>query len=148
MSKSTTSTLNDLIETLKDGQEGFKTAAEGVKDASIRSIFTEYSNQRAQYAGQLQELVRSLGDANPADSSSVAATLHRGWINIKSAVTGKDDHSILEEAERGEDVAKQAYTDALATDLPPNVRSIVQTQAEGVKEAHDKVRDLRNALAA
>lgn len=145
---STTATINDLIETLKDGQEGFKSAAEGVQNPSLRSQFTEYSNQRAQFAGELQELARTLGDPSPEDSSSVASSIHRGWIDLKSAITGKNDHSILAECERGEDAAVAAYRDAVTAQLPASALSIVQRQAEAIKAVHDRVRALRDSTPA
>ena len=89
-------------------------------------------------------MVRELG-GDPETSSSIAGALHRGWINIKSAVTGQDDAAILNECERGEDVAKNAYKDALAADLPSNAASIVQQQATAVQQAHDRIRGLRDA---
>lgn len=138
------STLNNLIETCKDGQNGFQTAAEGVQNSNLKSIFYEFGQQRAQFAGELQTLVRELG-GDPENSGSTAAALHRGWINIKSAVTGQDDAAILNEAERGEDVAKNTYKEALEMSLPSNVSSVVQRQYTEVQAAHDKVRDLRNA---
>ena len=141
---SVVSTLNNLIQTCKDGQEGFQQAAEGVKDSSLKTLFYEYSQQRGQFAGDLQNLVRTFGD-EPEDSSSIAGALHRGWINIKSAVTGQDDAAILNECERGEDVAKNAYKDALAADLPANVASVVQEQATAVQQAHDRIRGLRDS---
>jgi uncharacterized protein (TIGR02284 family) len=137
-------TLNNLIETCKDGQEGFQQAAQGVQDSSLKSLFYEFSQQRAQFVGELQGLVRELG-GDPETSSSLAGALHRGWINIKSVVTGQDDAAILNECERGEDVAKNAYKEALAADLPANVASTVQRQATDVQMAHDKVRALRDA---
>lgn len=140
----TTSTLNNLIETCKDGQNGFQEAAEGVQDSSLKTVFYEYSQQRSKFAGELQTLVRELG-GDPENSGSVAAALHRGWINIKSVVTGKDDQAILNECERGEDIAKKAYLDALGTNLPANVASVVQQQSDAVQQAHDKVRDLRDS---
>ena len=138
------STLNNLIETCKDGQNGFQTAAEGVQNSNLKSTFYEFGQQRAQFAGELQTLVRELG-GDPENSGSTAAALHRGWINIKSAVTGQDDAAILNEAERGEDVAKNTYKEALEMSLPSNVSSVVQRQYTEVQAAHDKVRDLRNA---
>ena len=141
------STLNDLIETCKDGQNGFKTSAEGVERSDLKSTFYELGQQRSKFAGELQTLVRELG-GDPEKSGSVSASLHRGWINIKSAVTGQDDGAVLNEAERGEDAAKKAYKDALAENLPANVKTVVQKQAEDVNAAHDKVRDLRDSANA
>ena len=45
------STINDLIETLKDGQKGFREASEAVKDTQLKSLFSEFSLQRAKFAG-------------------------------------------------------------------------------------------------
>jgi uncharacterized protein (TIGR02284 family) len=138
------SVLNNLIETCKDGQNGFQEAAESVEDSSLKSLFYEYSQQRAQFAGELQALVKDLG-GEPTNSGSVGANLHRRWIDVKSLVTGKDDAAILNECERGEDVAKNAYQDALKANLPASVLTVVQRQSDSVKEAHDRVKSLRNA---
>lgn len=137
------STLNDLIETCKDGEQGFQQAADGVNRADLKSLFNEYARQRAQFASELQMEVSRLG-GNPEKSGSVSGSLHRGWMNIKAAVTGKDDHAILAEAERGEDAAVKAYQDALAKDLPSDLRSKVESQYNQVLEAHSRVRALRD----
>lgn len=138
------STLNNLIETCKDGQDGFQQAADGVERSDLKSVFYEFSQQRSQFVGELQGLVRELG-GDPETSGSIAASLHRGWINIKSVVTGKDDGAILNECERGEDVAKNAYKDALQANLPANVNEVVQRQSAAVQTAHDKIKALRNS---
>jgi uncharacterized protein (TIGR02284 family) len=138
------STLNGLIETCKDGQDGFKEAAEGVKRSDLKSIFYEFSQQRSQFVGELQGLVRELG-GDPEKSGSVAGALHRGWINIKSAVTGQDDAAILNECERGEDVAKKTYKEAVEEPLPANITSTVQQQFTAVQSAHDRIKALRDA---
>ena len=138
------STLNGLIETCKDGQDGFKAAAEGVKDSSLKTVFYEFGQQRATYVGELQTLVRELG-GDPENTGSTAAALHRGWINIKSAITGQDDTAILNEAERGEDVAKNAYKEALEMNVPANVLNVLQNQYSGVQAAHDRVKALRDS---
>lgn len=138
------STLNNLIETCKDGQNGFQTAAADVENSNLKSVFYEFGQQRARFVGELQTLVKELG-GDPENTGSTAATLHRGWINIKSVLTGKDEAAILNEAERGEDIAKNAYEKAAAMSLPANVSSVIQKQYAEVKMAHDKVRDLRDA---
>ena len=141
------STLNNLIETCKDGQNGFQTAADGVKNTELKTLFSTYAQQHAKFAGDLQSEVRRLG-GDPEKSGSVAATLHRGWINIKSTVTGEDESAVLAECERGEDSAVSNYQDALAANLPANVRDVVQRQFTQIKEAHDRIRSLEQASGA
>jgi len=142
------SCLNNLIETCKDGQDGFKTAAEGVDRSELKTLFYEFSQQRATFAGELQNEVRRLG-GDPEKSGSVAASLHRGWIDIKSAVTGHDDNAIIAECERGEDSAVRNYKDALTDEnLPSDVRTLVERQYAAVQEAHDRVRSLERATGA
>jgi len=138
------STLNGLIETCKDGSNGFRTAADGVEDASLKRLFASYAEQRAQFAAELERLVASLG-GNPADSGHIAGAVHRGWINLKSVVTGKDDGAIISECERGEDFAKERYRKALDGSLPVDVRASVERQYMQLKEAHDHVRSLERS---
>ena len=143
MNNDAVSTLNSLIETCKDGEKGFKEAAEGLKSADIKAKFLEYSRERAQMAAELQVEVRSLG-GDPDKGGSMSGAMHRGWVDLKSAITGQDDHAIVSEAERGEDVAKAAYESALNEALPASAQTLVQQQAAKVRRVHDAVRDLRD----
>jgi uncharacterized protein (TIGR02284 family) len=138
------STLNNLIETCKDGQEGFKQASEGVKNSDLKTLFLTYSQQRAQFAGELQNEVLRLG-GDPEKTSSTVGALHRGWINIKSAITGADEGAIISECERGEDSAVSNYQDAIKGELPGDLRTIVERQFAEVKAAHDRIRSLERA---
>jgi len=142
--KEITSTINNLIETLKDGQEGFKQAAEGVKDPQLKSLFNEYSQQRSRFATELQSQARSLGEREPETSSSAAGALHRSWINLKSAVTRGDDHAILTECERGEDSAVEEYEKAMRDNLSAPLREIVARHYAEIKNAHDRIKNLRD----
>lgn len=142
--ESVISILNGLIETCRDGQEGFKQAAEGVESPEMKKFFYGNSQQRAEFAGDLQTLVQSLG-GDPENTGTIAGALHRGWMNIKTAVTGNDEAAILNECERGEDAAKNAYKDALEAALPNHVRDTVQQQYVLVQNAHDRVKALRDA---
>jgi uncharacterized protein (TIGR02284 family) len=138
------STINSLIETLKDGQEGFKQAADGVKDPNLKSLFREYSQQRSRFAAELQSQARSLGETEPEKSSSAAGAMHRAWINIKSAVTSGDDKAILNECERGEDSAVEEFRKAMEDNLPSPVSETVSRQYSEVKSAHDRIKSLRD----
>ena len=139
--------LNGLIETAKDGEDGFRTAAEKVKDPALKTLFSKYSSQRSSYATELQSAVTSLGE-KPSESGHVAASLHRGWMNLKEALAKDEDTALINEAESGEDAAKKAYSEALTKNLPGNVKSLVQKQYDGVLEAHNVVRDLKHSRQA
>lgn len=143
--KETLSIVNRLIETLKDGQEGFREASEAVQDHQLKSQLAEYSLQRSRFAGDLQSYAISLGEHDPEDTSSTAGALHRAWINIKSAVTSRNDHTILSECERGEDSAVSEYKKAMDGNLPGPLADIVSRQYTDVKAAHDHVKSLRDA---
>src|SRR3954447_12537332 len=103
--------IDNLIETLKDGQDGFKQAAESVKDPQLKSVFDEYSRQRAQFVSELRSQAQSPDDRESKPAGSAAGALHRGWINLKSALTAGDDHAILAECEGGDaPAAAEAHT--------------------------------------
>jgi uncharacterized protein (TIGR02284 family) len=138
----TISTLNSLIETCKDGERGFRDAAEGITNPEIRSMFEECARERATFARELQNCVSRLGGRTETEGS-FAGTMHRGWINLKEALTGRDNKAIINEAERGEDVAKEEFQKALEKDLPTDIRAIVDRQCRRVIEVHDMVRDLK-----
>ena len=131
--------LNALIETCKNGQFGFETAAQGIKSLQTATLFNQYAAQRAAFADELQERVRSLG-GKPEDSGTAAGAVHRGWIGVKSAATGGDEAALVAECERGENIAVKRYEEALREELPGPLRSVIAQQYTEVKAAHDRIR--------
>lgn len=132
--------LNNLIETCKDREYGYRAAAEAVNDDQLKTLFRAYEKQSAQYAAELQDEVRRLG-GDPDKGGSVAGWFMRGWMNIKSVVSG-DDSALVAECERGEDSAKSNYESALKEFLPADVQALIQRQFAGVREGHDRIRAL------
>ncbi|WP_263262593.1 PA2169 family four-helix-bundle protein [Pseudomonas sp. RIT-PI-S] len=145
--KEVVKTLNELIQTCKDGQEGFKACADDVKNPELKALFVKHAQECGSAAGELQAEVTALG-GSPEDSTSVAGDLHRRWVDVKSIFTGKSEEAVLNEAERGEDVAIKAYKEALAQPLPANVYAIVERQFHGVQRNHDQIKALRNIARA
>lgn len=138
--------LNNLLETTKDGEEGFRTCAAAVANPELKTVFETAARRCDEGAAELEAKIRSLGGA-PAQSGTVSGALHRAWTNIKSSITGMDEHAVLAECERGEDVAKHIYEAALGEALPADVEAIVRRQYQGVVHNHDHIRDLRNRAA-
>ncbi len=141
-------TLNSLIQTTKDGEKGYTNAAENTTNPELKSLFTEYAAARSQFAIELQNLVKIYG-GEPETESGVAAAVHRGWIDFKSVLTGKGDHAVLAECERGEDSAVASYRDALSeSELPAEVLRLIQEHYTQIQSAHDRVKALRDAAKA
>ena len=138
------STLNNLIETCRDGEQGFRNAAENLRDPEVKSLFSDFARERAGFAQELEQEVRRLG-GTPSQSGTVSGAVHRGWMDVKGAVAGRDDASIIAEAERGEDTAVAAYEDALRHPLPSGLDSVVHRQHTRIKEVHDRVHALEES---
>ncbi|HZS59684.1 MAG TPA: PA2169 family four-helix-bundle protein [Gemmatimonadaceae bacterium] len=134
-------TLNDLIETCRDGINGFRTAAEGVTSPIAKEVFLSRVHLIEKGLGDLDAAVTRLG-GTPVEHGHPAAPMHRAWINIKSAVTARDDKAILDEVVRGEEVAVQHYRDALAKPLPADVRAMVEMQERGTELNLERARAL------
>jgi uncharacterized protein (TIGR02284 family) len=130
-----------LIQICKDGQAGFRTAAKGVRSSDVKALFIKYANERASFVETLQlEILRMGGD--PDKAGSLTSSLHRGWINLKSALASGDEAIILAECERGEDVAEQVYKDASLLHLPPNIKELVSQQFACIRHVHERVLDM------
>jgi uncharacterized protein (TIGR02284 family) len=140
----TISVLNNLIEITNDGHKGFSNAAEHAKDAQLKALLASYAASCKSGAAELESLVRGLG-GKPKEGGTIGGAFRRGLTDVKASTSSHTDHAILEECEKGEDVAKKAYADALKEALPENVRAVVARQNADVIAHHDKVRDLRDS---
>lgn len=148
MADNNVSVLNDLIEVSCDGEQGFRKAAEDARNPELKTLFSSRATEISASVRELQSQVTALG-GKPEDHGSVAGALHRGWVSLRSAVTDRTDLAILEETEKGEDVAKKKYADALQeTDLSFDIRALIERQYQGVLRNHDLIRDLRNRYRA
>lgn len=149
INKEAISVLNDLIETSIDGEKGFHTAAEDAKNPEIKAYLLSRSSECKTAVAELQAEVRALG-GDPETSSSAAGGVHRLWVELKSALSGKTDEAVLNEVESGEDHALKAYKEAsqkaVEKNLPVNVTSLIQRQLAGTQANHDKVKALRDTV--
>jgi uncharacterized protein (TIGR02284 family) len=139
--------LNDLIETSKDGEYGFRECAEHAKSADLKQTFSSRADDCRRGAEELSAQVTALG-GKAEDSGSAMGALHRGWVAARGALASYDDKAMLEECERGEDVAVGRYRKALEKDLPPDVRSLLERHLMGAQRNHDQIKALRNQARA
>ncbi|RZI82880.1 MAG: PA2169 family four-helix-bundle protein [Microbacterium sp.] len=137
----------ELVETLKDGEHGFASAAEKVRDsdhAEWADTLQRLSEQRAGFRNEIVALGHEYADDVDV-SGSAAAALHRGWISLKDALTGDDAGGVLGAAVTGENHAVTEYEKALEQDLSPGFREVVARQHAAVVAARDEVKALHDA---
>lgn len=135
--------LNHLIETCRDAERGLRLAAGQAKSPVIKRLFLKLAEQRREFANELLPHAQRLGGASVADGTAAAA-VHRSWMQLKGRLASNPDRAVLEEAARGERYAVQAYDDAVADMIPPDVREIVEGQDLGVRIARRFVTEMIN----
>jgi uncharacterized protein (TIGR02284 family) len=147
------STLNELIETCKDGANGYRAAAEAVTESSLKATFTGFASQRDQFATELTGLFSKVGGAPaPEEHGSILGVVHRGWLAAKGwvaeKITGHDEIQVLAECERGDEHAVKAYEDAIFGNLPASLQPVLMRQAAEVKRAYEMVKKLKASREA
>jgi len=141
------SVLNGLIKTTLDSMKGYEDAAKDAESTQYATMFADFARDRSQVATSLQAQVRSLG-GDPEMDSSVLAAAHRSFMDLKQAITGKDDKAIIQEVERGEDHIKAKYEAAMQeTDLAPATTAAITEGYASVRAGHDKMSALKHSLA-
>lgn len=137
----------ELVETLKDGEKGFASAAEKLRDSDHPAWATtlqRLSDQRAGFSREIIELGHDYGD-DVDESGTVTAAVHRGWISLKDALTGDDANGVLGAAVTGENHSVSEYEKALEGDLSAGFRDVVSRQHAAVVAARDEVKALHDA---
>ncbi|WP_187271010.1 ferritin-like domain-containing protein [Neolewinella aurantiaca] len=139
-------TLNHLITTLYDGENGYKEAAEEVESPTLSTRFRQLAQQRYDFGHEIKPYIKSLG-GEVDKGGSVSANLHRVWMDLKSAVSGNDEAAILNECIRGEESAVKAYAEALEGDtLTGPVRETVSNQMTKISSTLADIRRMADSF--
>ena len=140
--------VNDLIKTTIDSVDGYRSAAEDANNNQFQAIFSERANERQHVADELRQHVRSLG-GDPQDGGSILAGAHRAFMDLRDAITGRDDKAVIAEVERGEDHIKAKFETALEdVNLGTETRTLISKCYDSVKSGHDQMRDLKHGMSA
>ena len=139
--------LNTLIATTLDSVKGYRDSAEETENPNHATFFREMAEERSRVAADLQQHVRSHG-GEPEMESSTAGAMHRSWLDLKSAITGRDDQAVINEVERGEDYLKTKYEAAMRDeDLSAECRGMIEQCFASVRKGHDRASQMKHAMA-
>lgn len=140
--------LNTLIATLLDSVDGYEKAAADSDNQQLVQRFRSRAQERQSAVRDLQAAVTAAG-GTPEDDGTVLASAHRAFLNLKEAVTGKDDKAIVAEVERGEDYLKEKFETALAdADFSPTARAAAADAWTSVRAGHDEMSALKHSMGA
>lgn len=142
----TVATLNRLVQICTDAEAGYRTAAECVRNRDLHDLFEVQAHQRTLFAVDLQGAIRTLGGETPATSGSLVGALMRGWTNLKSLLMNCDELAILAECRRSEELAEQAYAEALKLEMPPDIHAILERQHARIEEVLQRVQLLTDVI--
>lgn len=137
------STLNELLETCRDGEYGFNACASRTSNPELKAIFEQRSKECTSAALELYAQVLDLG-GTPEEGGTAGGAVQRGWAAVRGLLSGNSDYAILDECERGEDMALAHYRKAMKHVLPNDVRLLVERQMRGTQANHDQIKALRD----
>jgi uncharacterized protein (TIGR02284 family) len=139
--------LHELAATCRDGEAGYRQAAERIADPAVRKQLIVHAQRRAGLGAELIAEIQRLG-GDPETTGHLAGALHRGWIGLKSALAGSSDADLLGEVTRGEEFALQEYTAACRRPLPAETRKVLVRQLQDIEAASAEIAALRDRAGA
>jgi uncharacterized protein (TIGR02284 family) len=144
--ENTTDVLNDLIQINNDRIEGYRKAKDELdgQEPDLQALFDDFISQSTQIRDQLKEEV-NMRDEDAATDTTGRGKIYRKWMDVRVTFSGNNRKTVLENCERGEDAAQNAYKSALDEDLPENIRLELRDQKEILNRAHNEVKRLRDS---
>ena len=141
-------TLNTLTATLIDSVTGYEDAAANIESPRLQELFRESASERRKIVEELRSEVRRLG-GDPEDDGSFLGKTHQRFLDLKAAITGRDEKAVIDEVERGEDYLKSKFQAALQSgDLKGETHDLVERLYQQVKAGHDRVSALKHGMAS
>lgn len=135
-----TETLQKLLVKNYDAEKGFIKAMQEIEHTELRGFMQRQAVKRNHFANQLDKELHAL-NARPEVDGSLAADLHRIWIDVKSIISKDDISSVLEECMRGEKLSAEEYENALKEhDFPQHLRTVLNNQ---LSQIYHTIEDLQ-----
>jgi uncharacterized protein (TIGR02284 family) len=139
------STIEKLIETCKDGENGYLEAAQHARNPALKHFLEEQSEKRGRFAQELRdELSRMVGRHV---HGSAAGVMHRALMGLQSLLGG-DERTLMNAVQQGEQAALESYRAALQMAMPPQFENMLHRHADCIHKACEKAMDWQEERAA
>ena len=147
--EATVDVLTDILKLHNDRIQGYEMAIDDTEDADLKALFSHYADQSRQLSNDLTASIERAG-GTPPEGTTFLGQLHKGWMELKAAITSRDRAAVLASCEQGEDAIKAAYEKAIEPDsvVLMSVRTTLHQQYDDIKNAHDRIKALRDSAKA
>ncbi|WP_131539373.1 ferritin-like domain-containing protein [Pedobacter nototheniae] len=137
------SDLKGLISIVNDGKEGYQSASEATDSLELKAIFLKYAAERKAYELELKAHLVSHGAESENEDGGLLGVLHRAWIDVKEALSSKEDAAILGAIETGETAAIEKY-DSVLKDPKTHADhlDLLNKQRDGIQNALTEIKSL------
>lgn len=127
--------LNNLLEKNYDAEKGYQDAAERIENPTMKDFLQKQAQKRYDFGHEIKTEIKNYGE-EPDKGGSAKGTVHRAWMDLKTAVASSSEEQVMEEVQRGEQSAINEYNEVISeTSLPPSVQQILTKQRDQIVEA-------------
>ena|ERR1700716_1935850 len=138
-------TVRQVIGNLRDAQEGLQKIGEAIKEEPVKLFLLAESLARAEFRGELENILIQEGVHDVHETGTATGKLLKAWSGVKLKL-GAGDDSLLEIAEKEEQLAIEAYHQALSKKLPGPIKEVLETQVQRVVASHKFIVKARDIL--
>lgn len=132
--------IHDLVATCNDAAEGFGKAAKGVHDDDLSNWLAAAADERLDFAQNLSRALSEMGE-QPVHDLHEGGILRKGWVDLEQRLRStaehlhsKDDSEIIREVIAGDSNTLPHYDNALAQNLPPDIRAVIIGQRAAISD--------------
>lgn len=147
LNNETISALEELAQINIDSHNILKEASAAIASGPLAALLRRVANTRTAHAEELNSYLRANAET-PQEDGTVRGSVHQMWVKFRGAINGGDSEVVFIEAERAEDVIKAKYEKLLVETAGSAMNDVLMRQFREVKQHHDQIRDLRDALIA
>jgi len=133
--------LNQLLEKNYDAEKGYKDAADKVQNTRMKQFLEEQAQLRYDFGHQIKSEIKAF-DGEVDKGGSVKGSMHRAWMDLKSAVTSDKEENVMEEVQRGEQSAIEEYNEVInKSNLPATTKDILTQQRDKIQQAQQSAKN-------
>lgn len=141
--------LNTLVEINNDRIEGYEKASANTEERDLKDLFSTFIKTSKKCLDELISEINKFGEKSTARTTA-SGKFFRTWMDVKSALTGKDRKAILNSCEYGEENTIEVYNNVLDVKSEHVIlqqQEMIESQLNKIKTDQSTINSMLNTLA-